>query len=370
VIDGPRGIVGNQRRGVMSRRTTNIVKAALSALHYTGTDALLAPLTRGDGVILTLHQVTPEPRKPFDPNGILRVTPTFLDHCIRYVLNAGFDVVSLDEAHFRLVEGVRDKPFVCFTFDDGYRDNRDYAYPIFRQHRLPFSIYVPTDFADGDGQLWWLEFEKAIAAARQMEIVIDGTPRLFKCETTAEKIATFHEIYWWLRRVEESYARAEVRKMCAYAGVDPSDLCRDLIMTWDEIRSLVRDPLVTIGAHTRRHFALSKLSDAEARAEIEASVRRIEVELGRPCHHFSYPYGDEGSAGPREFRIAKELGLKTAVTTRKNMLFAGGAELTGLPRLSLNGEYQDVRYLKVLMNGLPFRLAAMAGKLRPRRAAA
>jgi hypothetical protein len=30
--------------------------------------------------------------------------------------------------------------------------------------------------------------------------------------------------------------------------------------------------------------------------------------------------------------------------------------MTALPRLSLNGDYQDVRYLKVLLTGLPFAL--------------
>ena len=79
---------------------------------------------------------------------------------------------------------------------------------------------------------------------------------------------------------------------------------------------------MTIGAHTRRHIALAKLTLAEARAEIEESVRRIERETGRACRHFSYPYGDEASAGAREFALVKEMGLKTAVTTRKGLIHA------------------------------------------------
>ena len=83
---------------------------------------------------------------------------------------------------------------------------------------------------------------------------------------------------------------------------------------------LADDPLVTIGAHTRRHYALAKLTLADARAEIDESVRRIEREIGQPCRHFSYPYGDETSAGQREFDLAKELGIKTGVTTRKGLI--------------------------------------------------
>ena len=62
-------------------------------------------------------------------------------------------------------------------------------------------------------------------------------------------------------------------------------------MSWDELRELAQDPLVTIGAHTKSHFALAKLPEADTRAEIADSVARIERELGRPCRHFSYPYG-------------------------------------------------------------------------------
>lgn len=94
------------------------------------------------------------------------------------------------------------------------------------------------------------------------------------------------------------------------------------------------------------------------------SVKRLELELGRPCRHFSYPFGDAGAAGRRDFGIARELGLKTAVTTRKGLLRAGHRDdLLALPRLSLNGDYQDLRYLSVLMSGLPFAFYETANRL-------
>ena len=128
-------------------------------------------------------------------------------------------------------------------------------------------------------------------------------------------------------------------------------------MSWDELRELAEDPLVTIGAHTRGHYALAKLSERQARAEMAESIARIEKELGRPCRHFSYPYGCTQSAGEREFRIAEALGLETAVTTQKGLLYPENAhELTALPRLSLNGDFQDIRYVKALLSGVPFAL--------------
>src|SRR6478672_140957 len=303
----------------MSGRT-KLLKAVLSALHYSGADGMIAPLTRGIGAIFMLHHVRPEKPSSFEPNRILKVTPDFLEQVIKQVGDSGFEIVSLDEAHFRMVEGNHSKPFICFTFDDGYRDNLEYAYPIFKRHNLPFAIYVPTDYPDGNGDLWWLALEKVIVQVDALSVKLDGVQRRFRCGTSAEKDAAFQSVYWWLRTIDETDARAFVRELCDGVGLDPAYLCTDLMMNWEEIRRLAADPLVTIGAHTRRHFALAKLTLAGTRAEMTESVRRIERELGKPVRHFSYPYGDETSAGQREFDLARELGMKTAVTTRKGLI--------------------------------------------------
>ena len=85
---------------------------------------------------------------------------------------------------------------------------------------------------------------------------------------------------------------------------------------------------------------------------MEMSRSVLEAALGRRPDHLAYPVGDPTSAGPREFRIAAELGFKTAVTTRPGVLFKVHRDyLTALPRISVNGEFQQQRYLKVLMSG-------------------
>lgn len=352
----------------MSRRTTKLLKAALSALDYTGADRLAAPFTAGDGVIFMLHQVLPGEPRAFEPNGILKVTPEFLDSVIRQVRASGFDIVSLDDVKQRLGGAATSRrPFAVFTLDDGYKDNRDFAYPVFKRHNVPFTIYVPTAYADGHGELWWLALEEALRRLSHVEIGRDGVMRSYALATDEEKNAAFHDIYWWLREIPEDHARALVRDLAAKADFDVGALCRELVMSWDEIRALADDPLVTIAAHTTNHFALAKLRPEEARREMADSVARLANELGKPVRHFSYPYGDECSAGIREFDIARDLGFETAVTTQKGLIrMAHGNAMTALPRLSLNGDYQDTRYVKVLLSGLPFALRdGMKSVLRP-----
>lgn len=339
----------------MSRRSTKLLKAALSALHYTGADGLIAPFTSGNGVIFMLHHVTPEPQGAFSPNGILKVTPEFLETVIQQVKAAGFDCISLDDVPERIARGDASRPFAVFTLDDGYKDNREHAYPIFKRYGVPFTIYVPSSFADGTGDLWWLNLEEALRRLSSVTLEMNGTRRSFDLSNDAAKDAAFQDIYWWMRQIPEERARAVAARLTREAGFDPQALCRELVMSWDEIRALAADPLVTIGAHTTHHLALAKLPRDRALKEMADSIARVAAETGKPCRHFSYPYGCELSAANREFDMARELGLATAVTTRKGLIHAHHKDTpTSLPRLSLNGDFQDARYVKVLLSGAPF----------------
>ncbi len=85
---------------------------------------------------------------------------------------------------------------------------------------------------------------------------------------------------------------------------------------------------------------------------MQDSRARIESELQKPALHFAYPYGDKAAAASREFGLARELGFRTAVTTRPGMIFPeNAAHMTALPRISLNGNYQNMRFLSVLTSG-------------------
>jgi peptidoglycan/xylan/chitin deacetylase (PgdA/CDA1 family) len=151
--------------------------------------------------------VRPEPleTRAFSPNRILEDTPEYLDAVLDQVQEAGLDVVSLDEAVRRLKEG-DDRRFACFTFDDGYRDNLQYAYPLFKRRALPLTLYVPTDYPSGHGELWWLALEEIVARATEIELCRDNDLWTLPAATDAEKTRAFEEIYWWLRLIDEAWS--------------------------------------------------------------------------------------------------------------------------------------------------------------------
>ena len=337
----------------MDPANRTLIRAGLEALYFSGSHLALQPLFGGIGAILTLHHVRPARTAAFQPNRLLEVTPDFLEALVLRLRRADVDLVSLDEMHRRLSERIFWRKFVCFTFDDGYRDNRDYAYPILARHGVPFALYVATSFPDRLGELWWLALEAVIAQRDRISLVIDDEDRHFDCRTVREKYRVFDAIYWWLRSLPTEQAlRHAMRELCRRYRIDMTAFCADLCLTWDELTALARDPLVTIGAHTVNHPMLAKASEAQVRTELKMSRAVIEAALGKAPEHLAYPYGDPTTAGTREFAIAAELGFKTAVTTRPGVLFGEhGDHLTALPRLSLNGGYQDMRFIPVLMSG-------------------
>jgi peptidoglycan/xylan/chitin deacetylase (PgdA/CDA1 family) len=330
-----------------------IIRGGLESLYFTGAHRLLERLFGGVGAILTLHHVRPPRPGRFQPNRLLEITPRFFGRVIADLRRAGLDIVSLDEMHRRLVERDFSRRFVCLTFDDGYRDTLQVAYPMLKAEGVPFAVYVATSFPDRLGELWWLALEAVIARNKRIGLAIEGRNRTFDCTTIGEKRRLYDELYWWLRgRPTEAELRDVVRNLAGCYGVDLAAFCKDLCMDWAELAELAADPLVTIGAHTVNHPMLAKLPERSARSEIDLSRSVIEAALATRPAHVSFPVGDRTSAGPREFKIAAELGFKTAVTTRPGVLFPHHAErLTALPRISLNGEYQRLRYVRVLLSG-------------------
>lgn len=329
------------------------IGAGFSFFRATRLHRGLAPVTRGCGAILMLHHVRPWRARDFAPNRLLEVEPTFLDAALTRIRALGFDLVGMDEALRRIAEPAA--PFVTLTFDDGYRDLEAHALPVLERHGAPFTAYVTTGFAERTARLWWMELEEAIRRLDRIRTTIAGAPLEAACATPDEKAATFTRLYWMLRAGPEETLLATIADLAGQARLDSEALVAELCLDWDGIRALARHPLGTIGAHTLTHPMLAKHDEDVVRRELRESRARIEMAIGLPVRHFAYPVGDLTSAGPRDYAIAAELGFRSAVTTRPGMLFPGHrAHATALPRLSVNGNWQRLDALEILLSGLPF----------------
>ena len=337
---------------------------AFKAIALTGADRWGRGLAQGRGAILMLHHVRPVRAGGFRPNGLLEITPGFLARALRLIRAEGYDIIPLDEVPARLADPRPGRFFVALTFDDGYRDNLDHAWPVLAKHQAPWTLFVTPGFAERTARLWWLELEEAVRALPQIALDLPDGRFSAPAGSDAEKQKAFDRLYWRLRKGPEAVLLSAIADLCRQAGVDPVALVERECLPLETLRALAGAPGVTIGAHTMSHPMLAKHPEEEARSEIVASKAWLEEKLGLTIRHFAYPVGDPGSAGPREFALAKEAGFASAVTTRPGHLFPEHAEhLHTLPRVSLNGLHQSEAALRSLLSGLPFLLWNRGRKL-------
>lgn len=331
------------------------IRAVFEALWLSRLPGLIRSLSGSRGVIFTLHRVLPAAPAAFSPNAILQVRPDFLEYVIERVRDLGLDIVSLDEALERLAAPVAGRQFVVLTFDDAYKDNLHHALPILQRQEAPFTIYVPTALVDGVGELWWQAIEDIIARQDAIALTAGGESDYVDTRSKAQKQQAFNALYWQMRKMPESERVELVASFATAYGYDLSKQCRDLIMDWQELRLFADNPLCTIGAHTVHHYELAKLPLEQARREMSQSADIILAQFGERPAHFSYPLGGPLSAGEREFELARELGFRSAVTTRPGGLYAHHADRPhALPRISLNGYFQERRYVDVFATGAVF----------------
>jgi peptidoglycan/xylan/chitin deacetylase (PgdA/CDA1 family) len=325
---------------------------ALKAISVTRADRLLAGRLAGEGVILTFHHVRLASDRIFPENRLLEITPAFLEAVIRELRDLDYEIIPLDALKGRL--GNPGKRFAVLTFDDGYFDTRDYALPILKRHEAPFTVFVTPGFAERTTPLWWLDLEDAVRARDNIEVQLPSGRFVHPTRTPDDQRAGFKRLYWALRELPEPRLRDIVASMAAEAGIDTLGRVERLCMDWSALRDFAREPLVTIGAHTMTHPRLKTLSDEVSQAEIAESKERVEKEIGKPVRHFAYPVGDPTSAGIREFAFARAAGFETGVTTRPGVIFPEHApHLLALPRISVNGLFQNIDFVRGLVSGLP-----------------
>ena len=206
------------------------------------------------------------------------------------------DIITMDEVHRRLNERNFSRRFACFTLDDGYRDNRDYALPVMREFDAPFTVYVASDFAEGTGRLWWVALERVIAGPPRSRSRIDGR-RPASMHDTGRQAGRFRPAARLAARAAGRARRgARNHRAVRRHGVDETAICRELCMSWDELKPFAADPLVTIGAHTITHCNLARQTEETATTR-SPSRARIESALQRPDQHLAYPYGDRSPPG-------------------------------------------------------------------------
>lgn len=297
--------------------------------------------------ILIYHRISP--KSP--PWYLDALNPEDFEREIAYLRKVA-DIVPLDLLVRRLVQGEFLAPMsVAITFDDGYKDNYRFAYPILQRYNAPATIFLTTGLVGGSSVSWWDKVCFAIWNTSMREFQIDGLGK-YSLRSGAERLFSMREVMRLLNKVTEEQKNLMIDALVKALKVDiPASLGKELALSWDEIREMSQGG-ISFGAHTVSHPILTKLPLEEAKHEIIRSKRDIEEKLEQPVTAFAYPNGAFGDFNAETVELLKESGFTFAVTGIPRLLMRS-SELYSLDRIPpgwsfymfkayLSGAYPDL----------------------------
>jgi peptidoglycan/xylan/chitin deacetylase (PgdA/CDA1 family) len=305
-------------------------------LNSCGIDTLTKSIYSGKGQILILHRVVPKLLKERIHNHLsLEISPEHLESIFVYFKEKNYDFIDLDTLPMWLETNRKTKKkFVIFTFDDGYKDNLRFAYPVFKKHNIPFIIYITSSIPDRQAIIWWYILEDLILKFDRVQYSFSVGSVNANCLTHRAKERAFIHIRKLINMLNCMNLEKELTDFFTQYGYNVLDHREEMGLTWDEISELIKDPIVSIGAHTLNHYNLRNLTKEQSFYEIMESKKILEKNLNIKVNHFSYPFGEFRS---REIDFVKKCNFLTATTTENANIFYNHLNyLYALPRITIN----------------------------------
>ena len=214
-----------------------------------------------------------------------------------------FQFVSLDEIGAHIESGRPfERPMAAVTFDDGYADVYQHAYPVLRRKGIPAAVFVVTDLvgqplAQVHDRLYhvlarafttWANPQRELHGLLDtLGLTTDAFARMPEAFSTPQlTVATL------LPALPMADIRRIIEALDTSLGGGACDMPRAL--NWAEIAEMHRGG-ITIGSHTRTHVSLPLESAADMADELAGSRAALESRLGAPVAHFAYPGGQFGT---------------------------------------------------------------------------
>jgi peptidoglycan/xylan/chitin deacetylase (PgdA/CDA1 family) len=260
-------------------------------------------------------------------------------------LRKNFTVIPLQE----LAERARKKELptaavAAITFDDGYKDFYQYAYPLLRKYNLPATIFLTAGHIDSDKLFWWDKIRYYITHCQTSTIELSGEG-MIRIEGDLQRQLACEYLISRITVIDSQNQQSLLQQLREETRVeDPHGIARELILDWKEVRTMADDG-IEIGAHTMTHPVLTQSTLNEADQEIVLSKKVIENKIQKPVLSFAYPSGFYNN----EIRsIVCKSGFNCAVIVGERVVDYEDNTFE-LPRCS---GYEDYDYLTLNLMGL------------------
>ena len=259
--------------------------------------------------VLVYHRVG-DKEDPFFP----KVHSTVFEKHM-YFLSKHFIVLPLENAIELMKRNDLPPNAVSITFDDGYKDNYQVAFPILKSLSLPASIFLATESIGSGKVLWHNRVFNAFRETKKPKFIFTGNGETeYKLSTTNEKLKAQGKVLRFLKSINSSQHIAFVDKLVDQLEVNDDRYDKGLMLNWDEVRIMAQNG-ISFGAHTHSHPILSSLENDQAREEILKSKSLIEENLEKSVTTFAYPNGTRRDFNESTKQILRESGFLCALTT-------------------------------------------------------
>ncbi len=259
---------------------------------------------------LNYHRVGACVDNPYD-DGVFSATADAFRDQMRY-LRAKFEILGPQELARTADGGFHFKrAAVIITFDDGYRDNYELAFPILRELEVPAFFFIPTVFIDRPRLPWWDRIAYILKATSVDRLRLD-VPQVLELDLPQvgrkRAIRQVLHLYKTAGGCDEQTFFAHLQERAGVA-VDPDALGQKLFMSWDQIWQL-RAAGMGIGSHTRSHRILAHLARDEQEEELSTSKARLDQMLGEPVEAIAYPVGSAQAFSGLTKSLARDAGYR------------------------------------------------------------
>ena len=293
-------------------------------LFWSGVTSLLGQLPpRESLLVLNYHRIGNPDDDPFDP-GVFSATGDQLSEQISY-LKRHVSPVTLQEAQAFVDGTLREKTPRCrvlITFDDGYLDNYEVAFPILRSHGVQGVFFLATSIVGSCSVPWWDHIAFLMKTARQRRFSLRYPADLAVDLVENGMTKSLRDILSLYKRPGNTDPERFIRELKSAAKGDdlPGTLRR--FLSWDEAREMIVGGMA-IGSHTHSHTVLSQLGPEQQRDELVQSHALLKENLGFNADAIAYPVGGTTSFSDQTKSLAQETGYRTAFS------FYGGTNLPG-----------------------------------------
>lgn len=271
--------------------------------------------------ILMYHRVVPAGFEEIPIQAGMYVEPDTFEAHIGY-LKRHFRLIPFSKMFSTASTGENRKPAIppcILTFDDGWRDIFDFAYPILKRHRAPATVFLPTRYI-GTQERFWSD-RLAYLLASGISPAKRKTQESGPVESALERIASLpggnerrlESAISLLKEMGDREIEEVLTALKEMAGVGDFPRGR-VFLDWDEIREMKGSGLVSFGSHTHNHRILVHLREEEVRKELNVSKEILlrEGAADPSFIPFCYPNGDWND---RIAQRVREAGYHASVTT-------------------------------------------------------